>query len=311
MHESKTALKNPDFFRDEADSGGEEEQILSLNSLREAFVNFQSPPLEEHGFYWDNRGFSPQRARTIPIRPGIAEESADFSDAGDSETPSRSPDFIEEESTISFFEDQENANGEFSELGGEEEAAEFPLADRENIDLNPLSLLESMLFVGNKENRSLSREKASELMRNVSPEEVEQLAEQLNARYAFWNCPYEVVREESGYRLSLRDDFESIRTRFYGRIKEARLSQSAIDVLSVVAYKQPITAEQVQKIRKQSSGPILSQLVRRELLDIDRKTEGKRRISYYRTTERFLQLFGLESLDDLPITEEIADYENE
>ncbi|NLF07030.1 MAG: SMC-Scp complex subunit ScpB, partial [Pirellulaceae bacterium] len=79
----------------------------------------------------------------------------------------------------------------------------------------------------------------------------------------------------------------------------ARLSQAAIDVLALVAYEQPITGEKIQQLRGKPSRHVLAHLVRRGLLRIERP-EPKRRTAYYRTTDRFLRVFNLESLDDLP-----------
>lgn len=169
--------------------------------------------------------------------------------------------------------------------------------------ISPKTIFEAMLFVGDRENRPLMAAKAAELMRDVSPEEIPAIVDRLNARYEGENCPYQIVGEGSGYRLALRKEFFGVRDRLYGRIREARLSQAAIDVLSLVAYKQPITSEQVSKLRGKPSSHILAQLVRRGLLQLERPAE-KPRTPHYTTTSRFMNLFSLESLDDLPRSEE-------
>ena len=160
-----------------------------------------------------------------------------------------------------------------------------------------------MLFVGNRENQPLSSTRAAELMRGVSPGEISGLVDELNHRYALDGCPYEIVNEGAGYRLVLRRAFNPVRNKFYGRVREARLSQAAVDVLAIVAYRQPLTAEEVTGLRGTASGHLLAQLVRRQLLRIQRPA-GKGRVQYY-TTDRFLELFRLESLDDLPQAEEL------
>ena len=277
--------------------------ILSLNSLREAFDQIESD--EPDGFNWvgetPSRKSKKRRRETDSTIPKLSIYNG-----------SEQSDFAEEESADS----DEPIDDEFEKPDGLEiddfdDVGDFDALtvslEEEKIELSPLSILEAMLFVGDKENRPLTPERASDFMRNVSPEEITLLIGKLNGRYAAMNCPYEIVPIEKGFRLSLRDDFESVRTRFQGRIKEARLNQSAIDVLSIVAYRQPITAEDVQKTRKQPSLSILSQLVRRDLLHIERESKEKRPITYYKTTDRFLKLFGLESLDELPTTEEIEE----
>ena len=98
--------------------------------------------------------------------------------------------------------------------------------------------------------------------------------------------------------------FPSLRDRFYGRVREARLSQAAVDVLAIVAYRQPVTAPQIAELRGKPSSRLLSQLVRRGLLEI-RRPDDRRSNPEYRTAERFLELFGLQSLEDLPQSEDL------
>jgi segregation and condensation protein B len=82
-------------------------------------------------------------------------------------------------------------------------------------------------------------------------------------------------------------------------MRRVRLSQASIDTLSLVAYRQPISREDIDRLRGTKSSAILNQLVRRQLLHIERPPD-KPRQAFYTTTERFLELLGLESLDDLP-----------
>ncbi len=170
--------------------------------------------------------------------------------------------------------------------------------------VTPLGILEAMLFVGDRDNRPLTAARAAELMRGVEPGEVGGLIEELNRRYSQSGCPYFVAIDSDGYRITLRKPFHPLREQFYGRIRQARLSQAAIDVMAIVAYQQPLTAEQIGTVRGKPSGPMLSQLVHRGLLRIER-LPGKRRTVQYFTTDRFLQLFGLQTLADLPQSEEL------
>lgn len=169
----------------------------------------------------------------------------------------------------------------------------------ETCELSPKSILEAMLFVGHPLNEPLTARQVASLMRGVLPEEVDELVRELNAEYAQQGCPYQIASEGPGYRLGLRDEFAGLREQFYGRVKEAKLSQAAIDTLAIVAYHQPVGVKQIDDLRGKPSGGILSQLVRRQLVKIERTSEKPREIAY-RTTPRFLDLFGLESLNDLP-----------
>ena len=167
------------------------------------------------------------------------------------------------------------------------------------------TIIEAILFVGNRENRPLGAEQIVEKLRNVSAEEVEQTVVRLNEHYQAQNCPYTIVSERGGYRLVLRSEFEQVRINFYGKARETRLSQQAIDTLAVVAYGQPITADEVQTLRRHSCSTILSQLVRRNLLSISREVQDKKSVVRYHTTPRFLELCQIKSLDDLPRVDEL------
>ena len=171
-------------------------------------------------------------------------------------------------------------------------------------EISPRTILEAMLFVGNRDGQPLAAKRAAELMRGVEPEEIAGLADELNRRYAANGCPYQVASDGPGYRLVLCEAFHPLRNRFYGRIRQARLSQAAIDVLAIVAYHQPLTSEQITRLRGKPGGHVLAQLVRRGLLRIER-TQTKRRTAQYFTTDRFLRLFSLEGLDDLPQSEDL------
>jgi segregation and condensation protein B len=186
-------------------------------------------------------------------------------------------------------------------------AGSEPTEETDPVEISPRTILEAMLFVGNQDNEPLTGALAAEVMRGVEPAEIPDLVNELNRRYAANACPYHIVNEADGYRLVLHKAFDAVRLRFYGKAREARLSQAAIDVLAIVAYRQPLTADEVNKLRGTPSSHVLSQLVRRRLLRIERP-EGKRKPALYHVTDRFLGLFGLDNLDDLPQAEEVENH---
>jgi segregation and condensation protein B len=180
----------------------------------------------------------------------------------------------------------------------------IPASDNDGCEISPKSILEAMLFVGHPLNEPLTAKHVASLMRGVRADEIEEHIHELNAEYLAEQCPYYIASEGSGYRLTLREEFSDIREQFYGKTKEAKLSQAAIDTLSIVAYHQPIGQVEIDAIRSKPSGGLLNQLVRRGLISLERTTEKPRKV-LYRTTLRFLELFGLESLDDLPRSQEM------
>ncbi len=172
--------------------------------------------------------------------------------------------------------------------------------------LSPAAIIEAILFVGNPKNRAITEQQLAAVMRGVSPREVLEQIDLLNQSYESNGQALRLIRDDDGWRMGVASDLEVVRRAFYGKIRETRLSQAAIEVLSLVAYQPGITAEKVQDQRGKESANLLSQLVRRRILEQRRVVrEGQKRPeATYWPTERFLELFGLQSIEDLPHVEE-------
>jgi segregation and condensation protein B len=180
----------------------------------------------------------------------------------------------------------------------------LPRHDETASEICPKSILEAILFVGHPTGEPLISERIAALMRGVRPAEIDDLVEELNEQYAAEGAPYTIVSVGPGYHLTLRPQFAPLRDAFHGRIREARLSQAALDVLAIVAYHQPIAQDAIEGLRDKPSGAILAQLVRRDLLAIERPADRKKSPTYC-TTQRFLGLCGLSDLGQLPRSQEI------
>jgi segregation and condensation protein B len=172
--------------------------------------------------------------------------------------------------------------------------------------VHPEGVIEAALFVGHPENQPFTAIRLASLMRDVTEDEVVEMIEALNRSYKEAGQALRILEEDGGYRLAIAPAVEGVRQSFLGKVREARLSQAAVEVLALVAYQPGITAQTVQDQRGKDSGSLLNQLVRRRLLEIKRRPppEGGRKVPHYYPTERFLALFGLESLEDLPLVDE-------
>lgn len=167
-------------------------------------------------------------------------------------------------------------------------------------------IVEGMLFVGKPTGEPMTSREMAAHIRDVSPREVESLIDELNDSYAQTNSAYRIESVEQGFRFGLNPNLESTRQRFHGRQREAKLTPPAIEVLSVVAYRQPINAEEVTRLRGTRSHALLNQLVRRGLLQLDRPEKSPRK-PVYLTTDRFNTLFRVGSPADLPSSEDLDD----
>lgn len=166
-------------------------------------------------------------------------------------------------------------------------------------NVTPEGVVEAMLFVGSPENEPLLPAQITAVVSGLTDEDVTQIVADLNERYRRRESPYEIVSQRSGYRLALREEFESVGRRMLGRTRSTRLSRAAVDVMALVAYMQPVSSDDISEQRGHPSQAILRQLVRRQLLEIERDPNNRRHI-YYHTTNRFLKLFNLATIEDLP-----------
>ena len=178
-------------------------------------------------------------------------------------------------------------------------------AGRARALVRPTSVLEAMLFVGNRENKPLPIARVCELIRDLTPEEARQIVADLNARYEREGAPYRIVVENDACAMVLGAGFDDVVARFFGKTKEFKLSQTAIDALALVAYRQPISHDEALAVRP-GAAPALAQLVKRDMLSIEKKTDADgKKVAYYRTTDRFLAVFHLKSLAELPTVGDI------
>lgn len=167
----------------------------------------------------------------------------------------------------------------------------------------PARIVEACLFVGGQ---PLSARKLANLLDgNNDPADIEVLIDELNSEYAAQARPYEIRLGDGGYRLTLRSEFEAARNRVFGvGPRDVKLSQDVLEVLALVAYQQPVTHADIESC-KPNSANTLRQLLRRELISLTRVDQSRNGVEY-RTTQRFLQLFGLGQISELPRPEELS-----
>ncbi|HXG11762.1 MAG TPA: SMC-Scp complex subunit ScpB [Gemmataceae bacterium] len=167
---------------------------------------------------------------------------------------------------------------------------------------SPLRIVEALLFVGGA---PLTAARACEMVRGLTPAQFAETLDTLNRTYRRQGRPYTIQAQGPGYVLALRPRYQAVLEKLYGTMREARLSQAAIDVLALVAYRQPATKQEIDSLRGADSGALLRQLVRRGLIAVVHRGEASQRQVSYGTTQRFLELFRLRSLDDLPQTQDL------
>ncbi len=165
----------------------------------------------------------------------------------------------------------------------------------------PLRIVEALLFAGGQ---PLTAERACAVVRGLEPDHFRAIIDTLNRDYRRQARPYAVNATEQGYVLALRPRYQGLADRLSGAPREARLSKAAVDVLALIAFRQPVTRAEIDSQRGSDSGAVVRQLVRLGLVAVQPGPGGGPSVAYG-TTARFLELFHLRSLDDLPQTDDL------
>ena len=182
----------------------------------------------------------------------------------------------------------------------EEASEEGVIGDGPTARTERLARLEAVLFLARE---PLGSRKLAEYADLADGTQARTLVRKLNRLYDTEGCAFRVVEVAGGFQLVSRPQFASYLRRVHGPTAEVRLSAPAMETLSVVAYRQPVLRVVVESIRGVQCGELLRQLMERDLVRIAGRSEELGRPFLYGTTKRFLQVFGLRHLDELPPVE--------
>jgi segregation and condensation protein B len=148
--------------------------------------------------------------------------------------------------------------------------------------------------------------KLASIVPACSAGEARTLIAELNAEYEARGASFEIVEVAGGYQLRTRPDLAPYLRELQPR-RTVRLSRAALESLALIAYKQPITRAEIEHVRGVDAGAVVRTLLERDLVRIAGHREIPGRPILYATTKRFLELFGLASLEDLPSLREVQD----
>ncbi len=141
---------------------------------------------------------------------------------------------------------------------------------------------------------------------DATPALVQELVTELNAEYETQERGFEIHHVGGGYQLRTRPDLAE-HVRALQPRRAVRLSRASLETLAVIAYKQPVTRAEIEHVRGVDAGAVVRTLLERNLVRIAGHREIPGRPMLYATTRRFLEVFGLASLEDLPTLREIEE----
>jgi segregation and condensation protein B len=144
----------------------------------------------------------------------------------------------------------------------------------------------------------------------VQIEDIEAALESLLVKYEADDFSFQVYKIAGGYQFLTKPSYQTSLGIFLKQKSKKRLSTSALEVMAIIAYKQPITKGQVEDIRGVNCDYAVQKLLEKELVEIKGKSDGVGRPLLYGTSKKFMEYFGLNSLSELPNPKDFAALEN-
>lgn len=165
-------------------------------------------------------------------------------------------------------------------------------------------IIESLLFISEK---PVSIKILTSLF-NTSEEEIRSIMESLITEYKERDSGILVIQIEESYQMVTNPKYSEWIQLFKNVTLNNKLSEQALETLAIIAYKQPITKAEIERIRGVNSEYAIRTLLDRKLIKIVGKKEVPGRPFLYGTTKEFLKAFGIPNLKELPNVEEFQQY---
>ena len=159
-----------------------------------------------------------------------------------------------------------------------------------------VNALEAVLFAGGE---PVSFERLAQIF-DITKVEVGIVVDELYKRLEKKDSSFELCRLGDSVQLCTKKEFAEPVQKLLEIKRTAPISKAALEALSIVAYKQPVTKTYIEQVRGVDCSGIIATLIQRELIEECGRLDAPGRPILYQTTAHFLRCFGLQSLDDLP-----------
>jgi segregation and condensation protein B len=165
------------------------------------------------------------------------------------------------------------------------------------------SIVENVLLAADQPVNAAELEKI--FLNTAEKDDLQVILEELKEEYQSRNL--QILEVADGYQLCTRHEFNEWIRRFLKLDRSSRLSQPSLDTLSIIAYKQPLTRQEVDDIRGVDSSGVVKTLLEKKVIGPAGRKKVPGRPIMYRTTQKFLEYFGLKDLSDLPTLEDLKE----
>jgi len=163
------------------------------------------------------------------------------------------------------------------------------------------SVIEAILFATDE---PLTDSRLASIV-ETSAKQVRESIENLNAKYTANNNAFRIEQIAGGYQMLTLNIYNSWLKKMLRARSDTKLSPAALETLAIIAYKQPVIRADIEAVRGVAAGEVIRSLMYKGLVKITGRAEILGRPMLYGTTKKFLEVFGLNSLKDLPKAEEL------
>ena len=170
------------------------------------------------------------------------------------------------------------------------------------ITILDMQLVEALLIASDV---ALTPDRLKECIDDGHKIDLDATVEELNERYKANQHGFYIMKVGKGYQIVTLNQFEHVVRNYINRNVRARLTYAALETLAVIAYKQPISKPEIERVRGVNCSAVISTLLERELVTVSGRSDAPGRPLLYVTTDEFLRYFGLASPGDLPRTREL------
>lgn len=162
--------------------------------------------------------------------------------------------------------------------------------------------IESLIFVAQQPvtREDIRYHLENALQARIEPEEVDDALSRLQERY--WDDLYamEIVEVAGGFQFVTKGAYHHIAGQYLKQLTKRRLSKVALETMAIIAYRQPVSRAEIEKIRGVNSDYAIDKLLEKELIEIAGRSDGPGKPLLYKTSGKFMDYFGLRSMADLP-----------
>lgn len=165
-------------------------------------------------------------------------------------------------------------------------------------------VVEALVFASDE---PIPSRQIQEIVENVTPAQIRKIMDTLNLEYKQTGRAFQIVEAAGGFQMVTRETYSQWLRRLFQKKIKSRLSQAALETLSVIAFRQPVSRTEVDAIRGVNSEGVIHTLLERKLITLSGRGDGPGRPLLYKTTKEFLRYFGINDIADLPKPREIEE----